>query len=225
MDEPTSLLFGLTEFEVVEVTPIASGVQVVIEVIAAEGGCPGCGVLSARVKDRPLVRVKDLPACGQRTQVWWRKRRLACIERACAVSSFTQTSTAIRPRARLSARLREGLARSIAGSNRSVAEVAREHDVGWHTAHGALVGAAARWLPAPEPTTVLGIDETRARSVRWIRQDAGWRRSDPWMTSFVNADPHTPGRLLGLAPGRTGACVKGWLAGRRPSSGPASRWW
>ena len=67
MDEPTSLLFGLTEFEVVDVTPIDSGVQVIIEVIAVEGGCPGCGVFSSRVKDRPLVRVKDLPACGQRT--------------------------------------------------------------------------------------------------------------------------------------------------------------
>ncbi len=36
------------------------------------------------------------------------------------------------------------------------------------------------------------------------------------MTSFVNADPHAPGRLLGLAPGRTGACVKGWLAAQTP---------
>ena len=43
MDEPTSLLFGLTEFEVVDVTPIDSGVQVTIEVIALEGGCPGAG--------------------------------------------------------------------------------------------------------------------------------------------------------------------------------------
>jgi hypothetical protein len=32
------------------------------------------------------------------------------------------------------------------------------------------------------------------------------------MTSFVNADPAVPGRLLGLVPGRSGACVKGWLA-------------
>jgi transposase len=32
------------------------------------------------------------------------------------------------------------------------------------------------------------------------------------MTSFVNADPLVSGRLLGLVPGRSGACVKGWLA-------------
>jgi transposase len=48
--------------------------------------------------------------------------------------------------------------------------------------------------------------------VRWLREEAGWKRSDPWMTSFVNADPLVPGRLLGLVPGRSGACVKGWLS-------------
>jgi hypothetical protein len=59
---------------------------------------------------------------------------------------------------------------------------------------------------------VLGIDETRARRVRWILAEAGWRRSDPWLTSFVDADPTRPGPLLGLTPGRSGACVRGWLA-------------
>src|SRR5215207_9780646 len=38
-----------------------------------------------------------------------------------------------------------------------------------------------------------------------------WRRSDPWLTSFVDCTPGRPGKLLGLAPGRTGACVKDWL--------------
>ncbi len=31
------------------------------------------------------------------------------------------------------------------------------------------------------------------------------------MTSFVNADTTVAGRLLGLAPGRSGACVKAWV--------------
>ena len=35
-------------------------------------------------------------------------------------------------------------------------------------AQGAGRGAAARWLPEPTPTSRLGIDETRFRSVRWI---------------------------------------------------------
>ena len=32
------------------------------------------------------------------------------------------------------------------------------------------------------------------------------------MTSFVDLDPTHPGGLLGLAPGRSGASVRGWLA-------------
>lgn len=30
----------------------------------------------------------------------------------------------------------------------------------------------------------------------------------PWLTSFVDADTTKPGRMLGLAPGRSGACVR-----------------
>lgn len=216
MDDATRL-FGLTEFRVVTVGAAGDdGVEVVVETVEWSDGCPNCGVVSAQVKDRPLRRIKDLPACGQRLVLWWRKRRLVCAEPTCPRRSFTERVDAIGHRGRLTERLREQLARSIATSNRSVADVAREYQVSWHTAHKALIDAATRWLPAPPPTRVLGIDETRARRVRWILHDAGWRRSDPWLTSFVDADPHGPGALLGLAPGRSGACVAGWLAAQTP---------
>jgi hypothetical protein len=75
-----------------------------------------------------------------------------------------------------------------------------------------------RWSPPPHGgchprrrPRVLGIDETRARRVRWLLEPIGWRRSDPWLTSFVDADTTTPGVVLGLAPGRSGACVRSWL--------------
>ena len=174
--------------------------------------CPECGTLSARVKDRPLRRIKDLRASGQRVELWWRKRRLVCLPATCPRRSFLERTAAIPPRSRLTTRLREHLARAIAGSNRAVSEVAAEHGVDWHTAHRALVAAAARWLPAPTPTAVLGIDETRARSVRWLKESTGWKRSDPWLTSFVDTDPARRGLLLGLAPGRSGGCVKSGLA-------------
>jgi hypothetical protein len=37
----------------------------IIERIAREGPCPECGVLSSAVMDRPLMQVKDLPACDR----------------------------------------------------------------------------------------------------------------------------------------------------------------
>ncbi|MGD7708330.1 ISL3 family transposase [Microlunatus sp. Y2014] len=208
-----SVLFGLEdEFSVLRVDrqgPVS--VRVVIEQTVREGPCPGCGVLSGSVKERPTVRLKDLPASGQRMEWWWRKRRLVCAEPACPTGTFTQTAAAARPRARLTERLRTKLASAIATGNRAVSGVADEYQVSWPTAHKALIVAAASWLPEPEPTTVVGIDETRARSVRWILEEVGWRRSDPWMTSFVDCSTTGSGSLLGLTPGRSGLCVKDWL--------------
>ena len=40
----------------------------------------------------------------------------------------------------------------------------------------------------------------------------GWRRLDPWLTSFVDCSRDGPGSLIGLTPGRTGAAVQTWLA-------------
>jgi transposase len=213
LSDPTAMLFGLEEeFSVLAVDRCGPrAVKVIIEQIARDGPCPDCGVLSSVVKDRPLIRVKDLPASGQAVQLWWRKRRFRCGEDRCPRWSFTQTAAAVRPRGRLTERLRDKIASAIAGSNRSVADVAAEYQVSWPTAHKALAAAAAHWLPEPEPTAVLGIDETRFRSVRWLLDGITWRRSDPWMTSFVDCTPGHRGPLLGLAPGRTGGCVREWL--------------
>jgi hypothetical protein len=78
--------------------------------------------------------------------------------------------------------------------------------------HRVLVAAAADLLGPATATTTIGIDETRARSVRWLLKEVGWRRTDPWMTSIVDLDPASRGGIIGLAPGRSGACVEGWLA-------------
>jgi transposase len=163
------------------------------------------------VKDRPWMRLKDLPVSGQAVELWWRKRSLVCEEGLCPRKTFTQCSAAVRPRARITERLRERVARAIASGNRAVSEVASEYGVSWPTAHKALVVAAAKWLPEPPPTPRLGIDETRFGSVRWIVDGITWKRSDPWLTSFVDCSRDGPGSLLGLAPGRTGACVREWL--------------
>ena len=181
MVEATAVLFGIEdEFDVVSVERTGPGqLRIIIEMRSRDAPCPACGVMSARVRDRPPCRIKDLPASGQRVELWWRKRRLLCREPLCPRRSFTQTSVAIRPRSRVTERLRDKVAQAIAGSNRAVAEVAREYDVSWPTAHMALVAAAARWLPEPEPTSRLGIDETRFRSVRWglFDLERGSRRS------------------------------------------------
>jgi len=75
MKDRTTLLFGLDEFVVVDVSRVEDAtVRVVIETLAREGACPECGTLSARVKDRPVrrvrIRIRRLPSgrAGQTLQ-------------------------------------------------------------------------------------------------------------------------------------------------------------
>jgi hypothetical protein len=222
LSDPAEVLLGLeAEFRVLSVLRAGpETVQVIIEQVARDGSCPTCGVLSSATKGRPLMRVRDLPASGQMVELWWRKRRLLCGESLCPRRSFTQIATAVRPRGRLTERLRDRLASAIATSNRSVTDMAAEYGVSWPTAHKALVVAATRWLPDPEPTAVLGIDETRFRSVRWILDGITWRRSDPWMTT---AHPDIPGRCSGSHPAAPAvASVSGSVSSPTRSDG-ASR--
>ena len=218
LSDHAAVLFGLEDqFSVLHVARVDTDtVTAVVELTSRDGPCPECGVLSSAVKERPTSRLKDLPAAGQQVQLRWRKRRLLCREQLCPRRTFTQTCTAVRPRGRLTERLRDQVAVAIASSNRAVSDVAAEYRVSWPTAHQALIAAATRWLPEPTPTTVLGIDETRFRTVRWILDGISWKRSDPWLTSFVDCSTRGPGSLLGLAPGRTGSCVKEWLAAQTP---------
>ncbi len=113
ISDATSVLFGLEhEFSVLEVQQVdATTVKVMIEQAAGEGPCPKCGVFSGAVKDRPVMRLMDLPVSGQTLELWWRKRRLVCDEALCPRKTFTQVSVAVRPRARITERLRQQLAR------------------------------------------------------------------------------------------------------------------
>jgi hypothetical protein len=92
----------------------------------------------------------------------------------------------------------------------------------------APVGGYVRRWPAlplePPPVRRLGIDETRARRVRWnYEQDTvRWRREDPCvMTSLVNLDPTAGRAILGLTPGRSSASVCSWLDTRERAPRPA----
>ena len=66
MNDSTSVLFGLEdEFVVASVERLSQDdLRVVVEHRDREAACPACGVITARVKDRPVVRVKDLDASG-----------------------------------------------------------------------------------------------------------------------------------------------------------------
>ena len=86
--------------------------------------------------------------------------------------SFTQTCAQLPARSRLTGRLRVKVATAVTATNRAMSEVAAEHDLAWGTVHRILVASAVTSVGQAAPTTMIGIDRTRARSVRWLREQA-----------------------------------------------------
>jgi transposase len=108
-------------------------------------------------------------------------------------------------RARLTARLRVKISEAVSTSNRAMSEVGKDYGV---ASGRVLVAVAADALGLAAPTTMIGIDETRARSVRWLLAKVCWRHTHPWMISIVDLDLASRGDIIGLAWGRSGACVR-----------------
>ena len=110
----------------------------------------------------PGVPVKDLPHGSLGLRLWVCKRRFVCTEKLCARGSFTEVSDQIPAWSRLTERLRKKVSAAVTTTNRAMSEVAGEYGVAWWTVHRILVASAVKVLGQAAPTTMIGIDETRA---------------------------------------------------------------
>jgi transposase len=212
----TTLLFGLPGVRVERVERLPDGARVVHVVTASEtaAACPSCGVVSSSVRGQVVSSPRDIPYGQSRIILRWNKTRWRCREDYCERGSFTEAIPQVPARARTTRRLRTQIGAAIGQAARSVTEVAFAHGVSWPTAHRAFVAHAEELLGEPEPTRVLGIDETRRGKPRWehCTQTGRWVRVDPWDTGFV--DLAGDQGLLGQREGRTGATVTAWLSER-----------
>src|SRR5512135_1982226 len=190
VSDATSLLFDLPGFRVVSVEGTPLGVRrVVVMQVAAEHACPRCGVLAGgKPYDVREMRVKDLPVGHRPLLVIWRKRRYRCRETSCMQRVFTERSEQLPPRHRLTRRLRERLEHAASRSARALSDVAAEYGVSWWSVHRALLVTALDHTGEVPAVRMLGLDETRARSLRWSWEGQRWQLSNPWMTSFVDLD-------------------------------------
>ena len=122
MQDHATRLVGLEGFVVTDVQRAGDQLDLQVELIARAHACPHCGGGELRVKERPLVRVRDLPIAGRSTRLMWRKRRYRC--GGCA-RTFTETHEQLPTRQRVSVRFRAWLAERVTGGA-AHAEVARE---------------------------------------------------------------------------------------------------
>ena len=182
--------------------------------------CPACGSVSASGKGWVLTRPRDLPSGGGQIAVQWRKRGWRCQTLDSARQTFTEQVGQVPAGMRTTTRLRTALAVAVE-DGRDQTEVAAAHGVSWPTVQRAVVARGAVELVEPEPTRVLGMDETRFGRPRWLLDGehadgrARWRRTDPWETGFVDITGDQA--LVGQVDGRTSAAVQAWLAARTPA--------
>lgn len=219
MIEPTgswrdaaSTLFNLPDFRVIDAADDDTGGRRVLMESIAPPGCPSCGVVATRVHGRREQVVRDVPVAGP-VRVVWVKRRWVCGEALCARRTFWERSVQVPSRARSTVRLKDTLVAAVIGSGRSARETAGAHGVSWWLVQAAINSVAVLLASVDEVAVRrLGIDEHRYRSVRWFRDEhGGWRRFEPWMTTFVDLDT---GAVLGVVDGRDSAGVGDWLKAR-----------
>ena len=158
-------------------------------------------------KGRSTVVVRDVTAFGRRAWLRWRERRWRCPELACPAGSWTAQHPGLGARMTMTERARKTACRRVGKGGETVAAVAGDFGVGWHTIMRSVIDHGQALVDDPARTSgvrALGVDETsflRARSTRRTR----------FVTGLVDLDR---ARLLDVADGRAGRAVTEWLAGR-----------
>ena len=125
-----------------------------------------------------------------------------------------KTSEAIAPRASLTQRARAEICRRVGQDGASVAAVAREFGIGWHTAMTAVRDYGTPRVDDPtrlEGVEALGVDETAFAA-------ASATRSTSFVTGIVDLTRRRgPARLLDVVAGRSALALAGWVNNRHPA--------
>jgi len=187
------------------VSEYAGELEQAIETTAAVAFCRGCGA-QARLHDRRPSWVRDLPSGGRPVTLVWVKRVWRCVER-CPVSTWTETSDAIRRRASMTERARAEVCRRVGEDGHSVAQVARDFGVRWATAMAAVGEYGRPRVDDPhrlDRVQALGVDETAFLA-------ANGRHHTMFVTGIVDLDAP---RLLDVVPDRTAKALHDWVSAR-----------
>jgi len=162
MYEDLSRLLGLESLTVKAVVERGGDLDLEVEIATPAGCCPCCERASCEVKERPVVRVRDLPIAGRRTFLVWRKRRFRCC--ACA-TTFTERHEELPSRQRVTLRFRRRLfARASEGA--AHAEVARAEETSrYQVGRAFALGAAAEREARAEagPSRRISLDDAHHR--------------------------------------------------------------
>jgi transposase len=206
-------MLGMPGFVVLAVSDHDGEMEQAIETTADLVGCPDCGAV-AELHDRRPSWIRDLPAAGRPVTLVWIKRVWRCPHPRCGRRTWTETSEHIAPRATLTERARVEICRRVGEGGQSVAAVAREFGVGWHTAMAAVRAHGTPRVEDPArlaDVEAIGLDETAF-------QAASAHRSTSFVTGIVDLSRRGgPARLLDIVDDRSASGLVSWINDRDPA--------
>ncbi|MDZ3745332.1 ISL3 family transposase [Pseudoglutamicibacter cumminsii] len=183
--------------------------QAVLEcrVVEADQFCRHCGA-EATVRGSVVRKVTHVPVGWRPTHLHVRLRRYRCD--TCARVWQQDTTSVVAPEAKLSHAAALWALKSVVIDRLSIARVAANLGVSWHTANDAVLTTGRRLL-IDDPNRlngvrVLGVDEHVWRHTRW---------GNRYVTVVIDltpvADRTGPARLLDMVPGRSKQTFITWL--------------
>src|SRR5512142_2407054 len=146
---------------------------------------------------RPVL-VRDLPAAGRPVVLVWSKRLWRCPEPRCRQQTWSKTHSQVARRAVLTERARRWAMWRGGQHHKTVAGVARQLGVGWHTVLRAVRDYGQPLLDDParlDAVTALGVDEH-------VWSHAGPGRPTRFATGIVDLTSGRSPQLLDVIPGR-----------------------
>ncbi|OAV56457.1 ISL3 family transposase [Enteractinococcus helveticum] len=176
-------------------------------IVDRDNFCRRCGA-QARVRGSVVRNVTHVPMGWRPTQLHLRLRRYRCD--ACACVWQQDTTSVVAPEAKLSHAAALWALKSVVIDRLSIARVAANLGVSWHTANDVVL-ATGRRLLIEDPNRlngvrVLGVDEHVWRHTRW---------GNRYVTVVIDltpvADGTGPARLLDMVPGRSKQTFITWL--------------
>jgi transposase len=196
MQDDVSRLVGIDGLVVTGVVELREQLELEVELAVGAGCCRWCGHGSLLVKERPVVRVRDLPLAGRVTWLLWRKRRFEC--ESCE-RTFTETHPALPSRQRVSARFRRHLFERCRGGGAHL-EIARDERTSCYQVNRAFAVGGGELLARREhgPPRRLSLDE------------AHHRRGRELATVVSDLDRR---RVIEVLPGCSRKVIERWLAG------------
>ena len=147
-----TVLLGIPGLLVTAVTQTQDG-QTLVEVITdpaleAPRCCPRCGRPATPVKEHPRTAPRDVFIGDRQVLLDWRKTRWHCGAPGCGQGTFTEWLPAVKPRARLTSRLRTRLGEAVGDDLMPAAAAARRYGVSDRTATRAFTSYADEQLAA-----------------------------------------------------------------------------